>query len=105
MINKLSTVILAAGLAAGLALSAAPSAEARSIQRDGYFGGTWSPIGPRNNQYVRRYHRRHGPTYYAYGPEYYAYGSRFYARPGYAPGYLYGPGYYYGPGLSLGLTF
>ncbi len=95
MIKTLSTVILAAGLAAGVALAAAPSAEARSIQRDGYFGGTWSPIGPRNNQYVRRYHRRHGPAYYNYA----------YAGPGYAPGYLYGPGYYYGPGLSLGLTF
>ena len=31
-----------------------------------------SPIGPRNYQYVRRYHRRHGPAYYAHGSGHYA---------------------------------
>jgi hypothetical protein len=88
MKNAIRNGALALGLAAGAALLAAPSADARSIQRDGYFGGTWSPIGPKHNRYVKRHHRRHGPAFYAYtaprgyyyGPGYYGYGPRYY-RP------------------------
>jgi hypothetical protein len=61
-----------------------------SIQRDGYFGGTWSPIGPRHNRYVQRYHRRHGPNFYAYS-----------TPRCYEPDCYWGPGYYYGPGISF----
>ena len=61
MKNAIRNGALALGLIAGAALVAPPPADARSIQRDGYFGGTWGPIGPRHNHYVERYHRRHGP--------------------------------------------
>lgn len=95
MKNIIRSGALTLALIAGVALVAAPPAEARSIQRDGYFGGTWSPIGPRHNHYVQRYYRRHGPNFYAYaGPGY-----------GYEPDYYYGPGYYYRPGLGFGLSF
>jgi hypothetical protein len=94
MKNIIRNGALALGLIAGVALVAAPPADARSVQRDGYFGGTWSPIGPRHNRYVQRYHRRHGPNFYAYSaPRYYE------------PDYYWGPGYYYGPGFSFGLSF
>jgi len=90
MRNAFRNGALACGLIAGAMLISAPPAEARSFQRDGYFGGTWSPIGPRDNRYVHRYYRRYGPSYYAYA----------------APGYFYGPSYYdYGPGISFGFGF
>jgi hypothetical protein len=100
MKNILRNGALALSLIAGAALIAAPAttAEAKSIQRDGYFGGTWSPIGPKNNRHVKRYHRNHG--YYArgyYGPRYGYYGPRY--RYGY-----YGRPYGYydsGPGFSI----
>jgi len=81
---------LAFALVAGAALVSAP-ATAGSIQRDGYFGGTWAPIGPQNNRHVRRFDRKYGyyPGRYAYyGPSGY-YGPRtYYGRRGYygAPG-------------------
>lgn len=89
---------LALSLAAGAALIAAPAsvAEAKSIQRDGYFGGTWSPIGPKDNRHVKRHHRSHG---YYYGP------PRGYAHYGPRRGYYgrYRAPYYYdrGPGFSI----
>jgi hypothetical protein len=83
---------VAFGLIAAVGLTSAPPAEARSIERHGYFGGSWAPIGPSNNRYVRR-HYRYGPGYYAYAPRYYA------------PDYYYGPGYYYGPRFGLGFSF
>ena len=93
MKNAMRNGALALGLIAGAALIATPPAEAKSIQRDGYFGGTWAPIGPKNNRYVKRYNRRYGPSYYSYyGP-----------RRGYYDDY-YGPRYYR-PGISFGLSF
>jgi hypothetical protein len=84
---------LALGLMAGATLISSPPAEARSVQRDGYFGGSWAPIGPRHNRYVQRHYRRYGPDYYGnYGP-------------GYGPDYYYGPSYYFGPGIGIGLAF
>ena len=70
MKNVIRNGALALGLIAGVALVAAPPASAGSIQRDGYFGGTWKPIGPRHNRYVQRHNRRnYGPDVYAYsGP-------------------------------------
>ena len=57
---------LALALLAGTALIAAPvsTAEAKSIQRDGYFGGTWAPIGPTNNRHVQLHDRRFDRGYY-----------------------------------------
>ena len=101
MKNMIRHSALALSLLAGGALIAAPAtvAEAKSIQRDGYFGGTYEPIGPRNNRYVKRHHRSHG--YYGrryndrgyYGPRYSYYG----------PSYRYGRPYYYdrSPGFSI----
>jgi len=97
MKNIIRNGALALSLVAGAALIAAPAsvAEAKSIQRDGYFGGTYEPIGPRNNRHVQRYHRNHG--YYDRGP-------RFgYYSPGYRYGYYGRPYGYYdrGPGFSI----
>ena len=81
---------LALTLAASAALVSAPSS-AGSIQRDGYLGGSWTPIGPQNNRHVQRFHRSYGysPGRYAYyGPS-----SRYYG-----PRYNYGPSYYGPPG-------
>jgi hypothetical protein len=86
---------LALSFVAAVALAAAQPAEARSIQRDGYFGGTWSPIGPKHNRHVKRFNRRYGPGAFAY------YGPRRYYGPGY---YYYGPRYR-GPGVSVGIGF
>ena len=91
---------LALAVVAGAALIA-PPAEAGSLQRDGYFGGSWRPIGPRHNRYVERYNRRnYGPDVYAYaGPGDY-YGPDYYGPRGYySSDYYYGPGYY---GYSYG---
>lgn len=94
--NTIRFGALALSLFAGAALVAAPAttATAKSIQKDGYFGGTWGVIGPRDNRHVKRYHRNH--DFYArgyYGPRYGYYGPRY--------GY-YSPRYgYYGPGFSI----
>jgi hypothetical protein len=97
MKNMIRHGALALSLLAGGALIAAPTvAEAKSIQRDGYFGGTYEPIGPRNNRHVKRHHRNHG--YYNrgyYGPRYSYYGPRY--RYGYRAPYYYDRG----PGFSI----
>ena len=89
---------IALSVLAGAALIAAPVAtvEAKSIQRDGYFGGTWSPIGPKDNRHVKRHHRNYGDKRGYYGPRYGYYGPR------YAFG-RYGAPYYYdrSPGFSI----
>lgn len=91
--NMMRFGALALSLFVGAAMVVAPAstASAKSIQRDGYFGGTWSPIGPRNNRYTKRYHRNHysrgyyGPRYGYYGPRYGYYGPRYYDRgPGFS---------------------
>lgn len=87
---------LALTLAAGAALVSAPASA--TIQRDGYFGGSWGPIGSQNNRHVQRFHRKH--SYYPrrqtyYGPSSY-YGSRNYYGPGY-----YAP--YGGIGFGIGI--
>lgn len=84
---------LALGLIAGALLVTAPAATAKSIQRDGYFGGTWSPIGPKNNRHVKRYHRNYGGYY---GPRRYSY---------YGPRAYYGDPYYYDYGPGVGFSF
>ena len=80
---------LALSVIAGAALVAVPAttAMAKSIQQDGYFGGTWSPIGPRNNRHVRNYYRHHGyyRDYAYYGPRYGYYGAPYYYGRG--PGF------------------
>jgi hypothetical protein len=93
MKNIIRNGALALTVVAGAALVAAPTAMADSIQRDGYFGGTWNPIGPRNNRHVQRYFRHYG----YYGPyDRYAY---------YGPPYrYYGAPYYYGPGPGVGFS-
>jgi hypothetical protein len=95
MKNIIRNGALTLAIVAGGALAAAPAtpAMAKSIQQDGYFGGTWGPIGPRNNYYVKRHHRRH---YGYYGPyrHYGYYGPRY--------GYNVPPRYYgRGPGFSI----
>jgi hypothetical protein len=81
MANRVRIAAMVLGTIGLFSLFAAPVVvEARSIQRDGYFGGTWSPIGPRNNRHVRRFHQNWGPDEYAfYGPRYhyYDYGPRY----------------------------
>jgi len=96
MKNIMRNGALALSFMAGAAIIAAPAsvAEAKSIQREGYFGGTWGPIGPQSNRYVKRHNRGYyGRSYYA--PRYSYYQSRRY-------GY-YGQPYYYdrGPGFSI----
>ena len=90
---------VALGLIAGAALLAVPTSSANAIQQDGYFGGTWAPIGPRDNRHVRRYQRQHG-----YYPDRYVYGPRYYGPGYYYPRRSYG---YYGPrrGLGFGFTY
>ena len=90
---------LALSLVGGAALMAAPvaTAKADSVQRDGYFGGTWQPIGPRDNRHVKRYDRRHGYYRGYYGPRY-----GYYGPPRYRYGYYDAP-YYYDPGPSFGI--
>jgi hypothetical protein len=102
MKNLIRNGALALSLLAGGALIAAPmAAEAKSIQRDGYFGGTYEPIGPRNNRYVKRHHRNYGHydrRYYDrgyYGPRYSQYGPRY--RYGYRAPYYYDRS----PGFSI----
>jgi hypothetical protein len=100
MKNIIRNGALALTLAAGAALVAAPTTtvQAKSFQEDGYFGGTWNPIGPRNNRYVKRYHRHYG--YYDHG--YYAPRYGYYS-PRYRYGY-YGRPYGYFGGPSVGLS-
>lgn len=102
---------LALSLIAGAALIA-PPAEAGSVQRDGYFGGSWRPIGPRHNRYVQRYNRRsYDPSVYAYAGRRDYYGPGYYGPRGYySSDYYDGPGYYgygYGRrgGISVGIGF
>jgi hypothetical protein len=89
MKNIIRNGALALSVLAGAALVAASAttAMAKSIQQDGYFGGTWSPIGPRNNRHVRNYHRYYGPhgRYAYYGPRYGYYGAPYYYDRG--PGF------------------
>ena len=68
----------ALALLGGAAITAAP-ASANSVDNEGYFGGSWSSIGP-SNYYERRHAGRVGPLY----------GNRVYV----APSYAYGPSYY-----------
>jgi len=105
MKNAMRNGALVLSLLAGAALVSAPAtAEAKSIQQDGYFGGTWSPIGPRDNRYVKRYHKRYGhyDRGYRYDRDYYGPRVGFYYGPRY--GY-YGSPYYYdrGPGFSFSI--
>jgi hypothetical protein len=87
---------LALALLGAAALTSAP-ASANSVDNEGYFGGSWSSIGP-TNYYERRHAGRVGPLYgnrnrvyvapyYAYGPAYYG-PSAYYGVPDddYAPG-------------------
>jgi hypothetical protein len=87
---------LALALLGAAALTSAP-ASANSVDNEGYFGGSWSSIGP-TNYYERRHAGRVGPLYgnrnrvyvapyYAYGPAYYG-PSAYYSVPDddYAPG-------------------
>jgi len=48
-------------LAGGALLAAAP-ANANAVDNEGYFGGSWSSIGP-SNYYQRRHAGRVGPLY------------------------------------------
>jgi hypothetical protein len=105
MKNAIRNGALVFSLLAGAALISAPAttATAKSIQQDGYFGGTWSPIGPKDNRHVRRYDRRHG----YYGPRrgYYYGPRRGYAYYGPRRDYYYGSpyGYDYGPGFGFSI--
>jgi hypothetical protein len=95
-------------LAGGALLAAAP-ANANAVDNEGYFGGSWSSIGP-SNYYQRRHAGRVGPLYshrvyreygaapYAYygGPAYY---SPYYYSYGYGPPLIDGPGI----GFSIGI--
>jgi len=88
--------VLALAFLAGAALLAS-EASAGTLQRYGYFGGSWAPIGPRDNRYVRRFYRHYGPGFYAHGTP--VYGPRY--------GY-YAPRDYYGPpsvGIGVGIGF
>jgi hypothetical protein len=91
--------LIAAVLLGGLALVSAP-ASANSIHDEGYFGGSYTTIGP-GPYYLRRGAGRIGPLHegrgFAYGPPYaayayepYAYGPVYYPRYGFSP-YDYGP--------------
>ena len=102
MTNTFGKVALVFGLVGAIGLVTAPAgANAKSIQRDGYFGGTWSPIGPRDNRHVRRHYKKWAPRGRAfYGPRY---GSYYGPRYGY-PRYYYGPGYYPRGGVSFGFS-
>lgn len=100
MKNMIRNGALALSVIAGTALIAAPAsvATAKSIQQDGYFGGTWSAIGPKHNRHVQRHERRnfgvrayYGPRY-GYGPRYDYYGPR------------YGAPYYYDRGSGFSIT-
>lgn len=98
MKNAIRNGGLALGLIAGAAFLASPAA-AGAIHKNGYFGGTWAPIGPSNNRYVKRHYHRHAPGLYAYSEPYY-YGPRYRY---YAPRYSYYDPGYYGPGVSVGV--
>lgn len=78
------------------------TASANSFDNEGYFGGSWSSIGP-SNYYERRHAGRVGPLYgervyvapsYAYGPTY--------DGPAYDDDYVAGPGVtFIGPGGNV----
>jgi hypothetical protein len=99
---------LALALIGGAALISAP-AQAGSLQDEGDFGGTWTPIAPSDH-----YHQRYaGPVF---GPGYYGPPDHAYYDPGlyayYGPPVFDAPDEYdYGPpligapgiGLSIGI--
>ena len=97
---------LALALLGGVALISAP-AQAGSLQDEGDFGGTWTPIAPSDH-----YHQRYaGPVFgpFHYGPAPYNYYDpglyAYYGRPVYgAPEiYDYGPPLIGGPGIGLSI--
>jgi hypothetical protein len=80
-------------------------ASANSVHNEGYFGGSWSSIGP-GNSYQRRHAGRVGPLYGGrryyreYGPAPYAY----YGGPAYDSYYYdYGPPLIGGPGIGFSI--
>lgn len=73
----------------------ASNANAGTLQTDGYFGGSWAPIGPSDNRYVKRFYRR-------YGPQFQVYSGPVYDAPRYRYGY-YAPRYYAPPSVSFGV--
>jgi hypothetical protein len=84
----------ALALLGGAALTGAP-ASANSVDNEGYFGGSWSSIGPSNYD-ERRHAGRVGPLY----------GNRAYVAPsyGYGPasyGSAYDDDYVAGPSLTF----
>ena len=96
---------LALALLGGAALISAP-AQAGSLQDEGDFGGTWTPIAPSDHYHQRYADRYYGaPLYvapsYAYGPDYYEpdhYGPPAYYDP--SPGFaLIAPGI----GVAIGI--
>jgi hypothetical protein len=99
---------LALVLAGSTMLATAP-AKANSIHDEGYFGGSWTSIGPSNYAehrnggrigplYGHRLYRYYRPVPYAYygGPAYY---SPYYYSYGYGPPLIGGPGI----GFSIGI--
>ena len=99
---------LALVLAGSTMLATAP-AKANSIHDEGYFGGSWTSIGPSNYAehrnggrigplYGHRLYQYYGPAPYAYygGPAYY---SPYYYSYGYGPALIGGPGI----GFSIGI--
>jgi len=93
-------------LAGGALLAAAP-ANANAVDNEGYFGGSWSSIGP-SNYYQRRHAGRVGPlyshrVYREYGAAPYAYygGSAYYSPYYYS--YGYGPPLIGGPGIGFSI--
>ena len=96
--------LITAVLLGGLTLVSAP-ASANSIHDEGYFGGSYTTIGP-GPYYLRRGAGRIGPLHegrgYAYGPPYATYSYEPYAyAPVYYPRYGYSP-YDYGPDIAPG---
>ena len=81
-------------LAGGALLAAAP-ANANAVDNEGYFGGSWSSIGP-SNYYQRRHAGRVGPLYSHRVYPYAYYGGYSY---GYGPPLIGGPGI----GFSIGI--
>jgi hypothetical protein len=97
---------VALALVGGAALMSAP-ASANSVHNEGYFGGSWTSIGP-GNYYQRRHAGRVGPlyshrVYRDYGPGPYAYyGGPAYYSP-YYYSYGYGPPLVGGPGIGFSI--
>jgi len=76
---------VALALVGSAALASAP-ANANSVHNEGYFGGSWSSIGPTNYE-QRRHAGRVGPLYsgrFARGTAYYGTGPyAYYGGPAY----------------------